>query len=282
MGMIVVANTKGGSGKSACAMHLIAPWVYSRTGQAKIIEVDEQNMNSESMKASKIKSERIPLGEDAVSHFAVEKVIEKSYEERIVLDLGGNKTCASFLRHLSQAGAGDDIEMFVVPVSGAGQDVDNAKETLEFIHKEMPDFEGPVLLVLTRSPTVEIEYAEREVPEFFDLLEDTDAVGPIILPQSRLFSGARMLGQSAWEIGENYESLMADIKTAKSKAKKSRNIQQARTIARLNAVIVAGRQWHDHLNQQFDYLDTILSLAEEPAPKESKPGKSSASEASAE
>jgi len=262
MGMIVIANTKGGSGKSTSAMHLIAPWLLSRTGSAHIVEIDDQNTDTEGYANSDISTECLKMGDDSVAHYVAEKVIEKSYLDRIILDLGGNKTCDTFLRNLSNAGAGDDIDMFVVPVSGAGQDVINADKTIEFIKKEMPDFNGPILVVVTRSATVEPELVERELPEIFDTIEEYDVAGPIVLPQSRLFSGARGLGRSAWEVGRDYDLLMADIKKAKAAAKKKRDIQDARLLSRLNSVIVAGRQWHEYLNEQFAKLDQILPLEE--------------------
>lgn len=263
MGMIVVVNTKGGSGKSTTASHLIAPWVFNRLGKAVIIEVDDQNSESSVFRRSSIEARRYPMGDDSVSRYAVEKIVEDSYSDFLIVDVGGNRTSEAFLHNLSHVGADEDIDLIVVPVSGSGQDVDNAYTTIAMIKDEMPDYAGPIALVITRCPTVEVEYVKREVPDAFDLVEQYSLENPIILPQSRLFSGARELELTAWEVGDRFEELKTEMRSDKAAAKKRRDIQSARILARINTVLMEGRRWHDYLNEQFVKLDGILPLSDE-------------------
>lgn len=264
MSMIVVVNTKGGGGKSTTAMHLLAPWVLSRTGSSKIIEIDDQNIEGSDFKRSDVEIERFSMGEDAVSYFSAEKVVERSYAEQLIIDVGGNRTCDTFLKGIGNAGADKDIDLVVVPISSGGTDVENAFNTIDLIKEFLPDYTGEIVLVITRALSTDPEYVGRDMPDAFDLIESGGLKGPIILPHSRVFSGARDLKLTAWEVGDRFEALKGDIEREKAQAKKNRDMKAARLLSRVNMIVMEGRRWHDYLNQQFEILDGILPIGEAP------------------
>lgn len=276
MGLILVANTKGGCGKSTSAIHLVAPWVLSRIGAANVVELDDENTDTADFSNSKIKTKRLPLGKDRSSYLAVEKLIEQAMTERIIVDIGGNRTCTLTLRNLSEMGADDDIELIIVPVASPGRDVDNAANTIDQIRSEIRNYKGPIVLVISRTSSTDLGIVERENPEAFELAVRYEMKGPIILPDDRLFSGARKLNLSAWEISENIDQLSKMVSDMKSLSKESRDVGLHREAQRLNAIIVAGRNMRPHLDSQFDKLDGILNLSnstgsEDTASKASKP-----------
>lgn len=282
MGLILVANTKGGSGKSTTAMHLLAPWVLSRQGTANLVELDDENTDSADFSSSAIKTKRLPLGKEKSAYLAVEKLIERSMNELVIVDIGGNRTCTITLRNLAEMGADDEIDMIVVPVSSSGKDVDNASKTIDLIKAEIQHFKGPIVLVISRTSTDAIDVVERENPEAMDVLRMHGLKGPIILPDDVLFSGARKLNLSAWEIGHKNEQLTAMVHEMKSQAKELKDIGLHREAARLNTIIVSGRSMYPYLEQQFKLLDEIVDLKlddNKPAQKAAKPAPKAPQEA---
>lgn len=280
MGLILVANTKGGCGKSTTAIHLVAPWVLSRIGSANVVELDDENTDTADFSNSKIKTKRLPLGKDRSSYLAVEKLIEQSMSDRIIVDIGGNRTCTLTLQNLSEMGADDDIELIVVPVASPGRDVDNAANTIEQIRSQIRNYRGPILLVISRTSSTEIEIVVRENPEALELAERYKMEGPIILPDDRLFSGARKLNLSAWEISENTEELSEMVSNMKALSKEKRDISLHREAQRLNTIIVAARNMRPHLDSQFVKMDKILNLmgSDSPAKASDKATKSTHSD----
>lgn len=261
MGLIVVANTKGGAGKTTATIHLIAPWVYSRTGKAKVVELDDENNDTSDFYQSKVESEQVRIGKETASFLAIEKLIEKSDEDLIVVDVGGNRTCDLCLRTLSENDEVDNIELFVIPVASSGRDVENAENTIAKIKSMFPDYSGRIVLVVTRALSEDEDVARRDNPEAFDLAESEDLGVPIILPQDRLFSGARLLGKNAWEIGDEAAELKKTIRGMKETARKQKDLAFGRQASRLSAILVAGERMHDYLNAQFEKLDEILDLS---------------------
>lgn len=273
MGLILVANTKGGSGKSTTAMHLIAPWVLSRQKSADLVELDDENTDSADFSSSEIKSKRMPLGKEKSAYLAVEKLIERSINERVIVDIGGNRTCTITLRNLAEMGADDEIELIVVPVSSSGKDVDNASQTIEQIREELKHYTGPIVLVISRTSSADMDIVNRENPEALELVKKHNLKGPIILPDNVLFSGARKLNLSAWEIGEKNEKLSAMVQDMKSQAKELKDMGLHRAATRLNTIVVSGRMMHSYIEEQFTTLDGALDLSDkdEVASKEQAP-----------
>lgn len=271
--MILVINTKGGSGKSTASMQLLGPWVLSRTGKAALVELDDENHDSADFTDSAIKSERVKVGKEVDAEYAIDELINRTDDAFVIADIGGNRTSAMALQHIGARGYDAFIDLIVIPVSGPGQDVLNAKKTLDHVRKLMPDYDGKVLMVMTRTTTTDVRSVRRRMPDAFNLLNREKLAGPIILPTDNSFPMSRMLKMSVWEIGQQGSELKAKLRDAMKGARN--NPERREELAMLNSVVSDSLVMHEHLEVQFAELDKVLDLraamrgeAQEEAPVE--------------
>jgi hypothetical protein len=256
--MILVINTKGGSGKSTASMQLLAPWVLSRTGKAALVELDDENHDSADYTDSAIRSERVKVGKEVDAEYAIDELINRTDDHFVIADIGGNRTSAMALQHIGARGYDAFIDLIVIPVSGPGQDVLNAKKTLDHVRTLMPDYDGKVLMVMTRTTTTDARSVRRRMPDAFNLLDREKLAGPIILPTDNSFPMSRMLKMSVWEIGQQGEELKGQLRNAMRGARN--NPAQREELAMLNSVVSDSLVMHEHLEVQFAELDKVLDL----------------------
>ncbi|MGP9633763.1 division plane positioning ATPase MipZ [Halomonas sp. AOP43-A1-21] len=282
--MILVINTKGGSGKSTASMQLLAPWVLSRTGKAAVVELDDENHDSADYTDSAIQSERVMVGKEVDAEYAIDELVDRTDDNFVIADIGGNRTSAMALQHIGARGYDAFINLIVIPVSGPGQDVKNAQKTLDHVRNLMPDYEGPVLMVMTRTTTTDVRSVRRRMPDAFHLLAKEKLAGPIILPTDNSFPMSRMLKMSVWEIGQQGDELKKQLRAAMGKARQ--NPEKREELALLNSVVSDSLVMHEYLEQQFGELDKVLDLraalraggdAEEDAPAAKASSKAKAS-----
>lgn len=256
--MIVIVNTKGGSGKSTSARQVLAPWVLNKVGQATIVELDDENHDSLDFTKSAIQSERVKVGKEVNAGFAIDKLMDQTAEGYVIADIGGNRTCSMTLEHLGKSGYDVFIDMIVVPVSSAGQDVINAKKTLDAIHHHMPDYQGKIVLFITRTTTEDVDMVRAIMPDAFALAEQYKLAGPIILPSMNCFAISRYMGMSVWEIAEQgndlKQKLRQDIRLA------SNDPERRNELSRLNKIVTESIEAKEYLASQFHLLDTIIDL----------------------
>ena len=256
--MILVINTKGGSGKSTASMQLLAPWVLERTGKAALVELDDENHDSADFTDSAIQSERVMVGKEVDAEFAVDELIARTDNAYVVADIGGNRTSAMALQHIGARGYDAFIDMIVVPVSGPGQDVANAKKTLDHVRELMPDYEGKILMVMTRTTSPDPRAVRRRMPDAFALFDKEGLSGPIILPNDNSFPMSRTLKMSAWEIAQQGDELKSQLRAAMRDARN--DPAKREDIAMLTSVVNDSLAMRDHLESQFAALDKVLDL----------------------
>ncbi len=256
--MILVINTKGGSGKSTASMQLLAPWVLERTGKAALVELDDENHDSADFTDSAIESERVKVGKEVDAEFAVDELIARTDNAYVIADIGGNRTSAMALQHIGARGYDAFIDMIVIPVSGPGQDVLNAKKTLNHVRELMPDYDGKILMVMTRTTSTDVPSVRRRMPDAFALFDKEKLSGPIILPADNAFPMSRMLKMSAWEIAQQGAELKSELRTAMRNARN--NPERREELAMLTSVVNDSITLSEHLKTQFDALDKVLDL----------------------
>lgn len=142
--VFIVANSKGGGGKSTTSQQVLATYLLSRFGKASIKELDDQNLDSDYLTRSKIDVEQIILG-DEIDEFAlaVSKAIPLN-SDGLIVDVGGNRTTNIVIREISRLTTrAKQISAICLPISDNRMGVRNAEKTLEEI-KSSPD--GDVLL----------------------------------------------------------------------------------------------------------------------------------------
>jgi len=256
--MILVINTKGGSGKSTTSMQLLAPWVLERTGKAAVVELDDENHDSADFTDSAIHSERVRVGQEVDAEFAIDELMARTDDAYVVADIGGNRTSAMALQHIGARGYDAFIDMIVVPVSGPGQDVLNAKKTLDHVRELMPDYAGKILMVMTRTTSTDVRTVRRRMPDAFALLDREKLDGPIILPTDNAFPLSRTLKMSVWEIAQQGEDLKGQLREAMKKTRGDAGRREE--MAMLNSVVSDSLKMRDYLSTQFENLDKILDL----------------------
>ena len=108
-----------------------------------LIELDDQNFDSRWMKNSKIESRQIIVDSDA--GFAVLDLFEEFAGKSFVLDIG-NQTAEAALAAMGRNGLLGRFNLILVPVKDVGQDVENAKRTINKIREDEPS--AKIVLVL--------------------------------------------------------------------------------------------------------------------------------------
>lgn len=131
---ILVAQTKGGAGKSTVAQQILAPYFLRYFNEAKIIELDDENRDSEWLKESEIETSQVSVGEVATDFAeAVHKAVEIS-EKGVIFDAGGNRTSLILIRELGRARARmGAIDAICIPIVDNRMSVENARKTLQAI-----------------------------------------------------------------------------------------------------------------------------------------------------
>lgn len=131
---ILCTSTKGGVGKSTIAQQVATTYLLDREGTGTLIELDDQNVDSRWMNSSKIESRQIIVDGDA--GFAVLDLFEEFAGKSFVLDIG-NQTAEAALAAMGRNGLLGRFDLILVPVKDVGQDVENAKRTINKIREDV-------------------------------------------------------------------------------------------------------------------------------------------------
>lgn len=256
--MILFVQTKGGCGKSTSAMQLAAPWVMNHIGSATLVELDDENHDSAEFTESQIKTERITVGKEVNASFAIDQLIERMDDDYLIADIGGNRTATMTLENLGKGGYDAFIDIIMIPISSAGQDVVNARKTITAIKNYMPSYSGKIVLVITRTTTSDVTLLRRTMPDAFQLIEQYKLDGPLILPSMNCFPLSRYLKTTVWEISENADALLAEIQQNMRMAR--RDPERREQLATSNAVVTESKEARKMLEANFQALDKIIDL----------------------
>lgn len=123
---ILVGNTKGGVGKSTASVQVLAPFLFELGGNVSVplVEFDDENKDAQSFANSTlIDARQISLdGTDLVGTLS-DLVLS---HERLIVDIGGNKTTTLLLDALESGGMMEAFDFFVIPLMDGEQDAVNA------------------------------------------------------------------------------------------------------------------------------------------------------------
>ncbi|CAM3857822.1 hypothetical protein VRRI112168_03435 [Vreelandella rituensis] len=255
----IVVNTKGGVGKSAFSMQVVAPYLLSRLGSASLIEVDDQNHDASDYDNTEILCRQIKIGDNP--HRAVERLNELTIDNNVVIDVGGNKTAEAFLQAAGNNGLSRYVDFIVIPVSQTGKDVENAKKTLDLIRKHFLGFEGKILLGATRlNDGSDRDALQYSMPDATELYAYEKLDGFLILPESDAIPMSRMMGMSAWEIAQGAEGIremcFAQIDIAR---KAGQATHEMRGWTRKLRCTQSSVKLMPHLEDLFNTLDEVLT-----------------------
>lgn len=259
--LFVICSTKGGVGKSAFAMHVIAPYVKGRFGQAALIEIDDYNFDSDDYSKSGIGTETMPLHKGASR--IVERLLERSMlGENIVLDIGGNKTCGEMLGAIGDSALRSRIDAFLIPVSQTGKDVQNARKTVELIDAAMPGRSAHMFLGVTRlKADADVSDVEYYMPDAIEMSEQVQMSDMFVLPDNLAIPSSRMLGQSVWELATIADAYVDDLDTEIAQHNRKNgpvDLVAVRSLNRRVQCVENAKRLKPHLESIFNVLDSYF------------------------
>lgn len=141
-----VANTKGGTGKSTFAFHVLCSEAARLDRDFMILEIDEKNMTSEVFHHSIILKDRSrSLSLDTTTEAIGEAIFQSIIEDKeVIIDIGGGRDTDEVLNAL--AATGESIRYYV-PMESEEAQIINAIETIKMIESAG----GRANLVLNRT-----------------------------------------------------------------------------------------------------------------------------------
>lgn len=176
--IITVVNTKGGASKSTVAFQVAAASFLAKSQKVELIEFDDENKDSETFSNSKIKSVQVEVGDGTDIDEVLKDTILVPKDKNIVIDVGGNKTTTIVIDGLRKTRLYRKINLFIIPMSGGYQDLQNAQKTYELIK----GFDVPVIFALSRvrnPKRLQFQYGDffRAFPkERYFILTDSDVI----------------------------------------------------------------------------------------------------------
>lgn len=143
---IAVLNTKGGSGKSTNSFQVACSFFVNKGENVELIEIDDENADSANFTESIIKSKRLILGDGSkIENQLFDTFGDKSVNQ--IADVGGNKTTTAVIAAMLETRIYLNFDLFIVPIAGGYQDLQNAIKTTELIKP----FNKPIVYALSRA-----------------------------------------------------------------------------------------------------------------------------------
>lgn len=205
----IVVNTKGGVGKSTTSSQLLTSSIYSRTSKPVLyFEIDDQNESIKNLASSKIINSSIIKTEN-IAKFVEDSI---SFDEDVVVDVGGNLTAVMFLDKLKMLGGFIAPTTYYIPLTDGDQDAINAAETFKKIREY--DKDSHIIYVLNRCTNKSNQdLIEREFIDFFgsEILDVTKIIQDkkssyISLNRNAIYNLAGKLEKTILELAlENYD-----------------------------------------------------------------------------
>lgn len=166
---ILCVSSKGGVGKSSISQQVAATYLLRREGAARLVELDDQNLDSQWLKKSKIETKQIVVDGDA--SMAVLDVFEAMTAKSFVLDLG-NQTAADAIASMGMSKTLSRFDLILVPVRDVGQDLINCRRTVEEIRGYEPD--AKIAIVINGIAVTHPSRLKMLYGRIFDYAEDAN------------------------------------------------------------------------------------------------------------
>lgn len=252
---ILCTSTKGGVGKSTIAQQVATTYLLEREGAGTLIELDDQNVDSRWMKNSIINSRQIVVDGDA--GFAVLDLFEEFAGKSFVLDIG-NQTAEAALAAMGRNGLLGRFDLILVPVKDVGQDVENAKRTINRIREDEPA--AKIVIILNGLGRKTQDPNDRRIralySDVFDLGEDL-GIPVLIMPGVEGYGLSRNFGKTLPEIAAGADDLIRQLKEQNLQLDKAGNGKDARRCMVMVEVVTIAKEattWIEQLHKKFDGL----------------------------
>ncbi|WP_301154417.1 hypothetical protein [Metapseudomonas otitidis] len=226
---------------------------------AHLVEMDDLNLDSSWLTASRIRPMQLPVGSDPGA--SIEHLIYGSGLDSFVLDIGGNETASKTITAVGEQMLFRHFNMTVIPVRDEGQDVDNAYKTIKLIREY--DKQLPIAIMLNdiSSRTQDTnDLALREAfAEVFDLAEQTGS-GMLVMPRIERYGRSRRLGLTQWEISEEREAIIENLRTLIIEAEHAGDMDRAKLHTRLMRAVIGSKAVAEMILNVFRVLDQMLGF----------------------
>jgi len=259
-------QSKGGTGKSTVSQQCLATYNLARFDESKIVEFDDQNLDSEYMDQSMIEAKQVLLGDQPDQfHTAVASALPFD-AKNVVLDVGGNRTTKIVIDQLEMlTGRTEQLDAIAIPISDNRMGPKNAEKTLAMIKSTMDSdlLLAKCFLVLNRvrakgitsidNPSIQSRYRnvhrlakKWKLPVL--IIEDMDGI-----------ENLAVTGKTIYELQPLHKSL---IKTFVEKAKKAFDEEDNETVMAMDdlqfAVNNACKNYWPVIQSTHNQLDKIL------------------------
>lgn len=203
MAKIAVLNTKGGSGKSTNSFQVACAYFLQKNEKVELIEIDDENADSANFTESIISSKRLILGDGS----KIEGQLFDAFGDRSVnqvVDIGGNKTTTAVIAAMAETKIYLNFDLFVIPIAGGYQDLQNAIKTTELIKP----FGKPIIYSLSRArcDVSDVDGIYFQYSDFFSAFPNAPYY---VLRDSHVVDLSRKLKKSSWEISHEEKPLQA-------------------------------------------------------------------------
>lgn len=194
-------STKGGVGKSSIAQQLGCTYLLAKEGEALLVELDDQNQDSQWLTKSAIKTSLLTVDGDA--RMAVMSVFSTLAGKSFVLDIG-NQTAEEAIGAMGGSGLFSKFDAIFVPVRDVGQDLINCIRTIEEIKKHDPA--AKIVMVFNAVPVRHPKRLRMLYGKVFDYAEK-NGVTLIRMPFVEGYGQSREFGKTLYEIAEDAAAL---------------------------------------------------------------------------
>lgn len=224
---------------------------------AHLVEMDDLNLDSSWLTASRIRPLQLPVGSDPGA--SIEHLIYGSGLDSFVLDIGGNETASKTIMAIGEQMLLRHFDLTLIPIRDEGQDVDNAFKTIKLIREF--DKQTPIAILLndiTSRTQDTTDLALREAfAEVFDLAEQT-GTELLVMPRIERYGRSRRIGLTQWEISEEREAIADRLRSIIIEAEQAGDLDRAKLNTRLMRAVTGSKTVREMINVVFKRLDQIL------------------------
>jgi hypothetical protein len=264
--VILVANSKGGGGKSTVSQQVLATYILKEYGSASIKELDDENLDSEYLTRSDIKAEQILLGSDSDEFASAVAETISLNSESLVIDVGGNRTTSIVIRELARLTTRSRVvDAICIPISDNRMGVMNARKTLEEI-KNSPEGQNLIkkcFIALNRVRNLKAESIEdKKILRRFSnvvALAKEWGLDVMIVHDMDGVENLAPLGKTVIEVADMRDELISDLDTQMHAANEKGDMELLTTLDDLQwAVNVASQDFAPLIRKSHVQLKNIL------------------------
>jgi hypothetical protein len=217
----LVANAKGGAGKSTVSMQIIVPYLFRNSKkQVFLYEFDDENEDSKSYADSRIvKTEQVKVDNNDMRD-ELQKILLK--DETLCIDVGANKTASTVIAALNDSGMIFCIDVAIIPMMDGEIDAVSALNMYIMLKEAHPELK--VIFALGRVNTSRDLFCQFDIflgdrRGFFNdqgmmnMVKEEDRVY-FPVHDSDAIKYSRQFGSTVWELAKINRDIDTELKEA--------------------------------------------------------------------